>query len=821
MRGSPSKVSPCPSSPQATATGTPLSVCVAVVDAAAPEADMPCSPQPAKGSDAFCMPQSESDSRRVNLRSAVLDTYEYHGLTYLAARLAFWALVVGAFFSTYTREQIVNSANMVDKLTRFGPAGQERIFKDQTTMGDAVAYIFDLRSSLFGGTSPPTQAKAAADPSGGQDQVSMQQLALGDYSRLGYMRLVLDLDSNCRYPSLPCYLTDNATLASKFWNMSTTNAPSFLYASNKLFSAVLYSNTTPGSATTAADRFLQLSVDADFVAKYAFKIALEVVCDYSIFPNRYAWVALTAHRSTLVPNDPRLDDAVSVYTATLDLSGDRPFAPWSVLLVSVVLLLTLAYSGVLVRSIWLYDLQRMHDWRDKDAKGTPGMEPRRKAGWARTLATFFTYSLWNSLELLALLLCLLWCCVYMYGIYAVATSAYSLQPRQPQSSFGDESDFNRLLYWGCLVSFWYEVGSFTILLNGLSLYPYFRVHRGMRLYLYVLSAVWKAIVNFVCFFAFAFLLIGFFCLASTQLPGIQPDLTYPATAFAALSKLMFGFYSYDEFVNSTVPKTALMASMQDAVFWISIIMLYIFVQNILLAIVAIAYDEAKAREAPAEATFPFTVFVRLLWYPVMAYYRLYRRMSLHQMLSELDTWPSSTFTLYFRRWALACTSEAQALQAYYTYYCNWHFKPRSPWLYDPFKIASAAYRQVSDLPPHSVGPALTRAQLQESLRALGATPSFQRLCALRLPWPLHRVRAYQWHERSLDTLMEMVWGVYSYEEEAAAGDKALEAAVAAVLMRGGGAAGGAAGEAEAPLRRGLFARAARAAPAAGYYEGAR
>ena len=65
---------------------------------------------------------------------------------------------------------------------------------------------------------------------------------------------------------------------------------------------------------------------------------------------------------------------------------------------------------------------------------------------------------------------------------------------------------------------------------------------------------------------------------------------------------------------------------QDAVFWIAVIMLFVLVQNILLAIVAVAYDEANLLEGGADASFVFVAIIRLTWYPVYAYYRLWRRM---------------------------------------------------------------------------------------------------------------------------------------------------------------------------------------------------
>ncbi|KAG2500700.1 hypothetical protein HYH03_001466 [Edaphochlamys debaryana] len=44
-----------------------------------------------------------------------------------------------------------------------------------------------------------------------------------------------------------------------------------------------------------------------------------------------------------------------------------------------------------------------------------------------------------------------------------------------------------------------------------------------------------------------------------------------------------------------------------------------------------------------------------------------------------------------------------------------------------------------------------------------ATPSFQRLIALKLPWPLHHVRAYEWNEGSLQTLAQLLWLCYTFD----------------------------------------------------------
>lgn len=55
-----------------------------------------------------------------------------------------------------------------------------------------------------------------------------------------------------------------------------------------------------------------------FTRPAGFKLALEVVCDFSLAPGMSTWVALTAQRS-LSPNTLGLLQTVSPYVSTLDL----------------------------------------------------------------------------------------------------------------------------------------------------------------------------------------------------------------------------------------------------------------------------------------------------------------------------------------------------------------------------------------------------------------------------------------------------------------------------------------------------------------------
>ncbi|GLC61207.1 hypothetical protein PLESTB_001731100 [Pleodorina starrii] len=666
---------------------------------------------------------------------------------------------------------------MVQRLAlRDGPAGQPLAFREQGTFREAAGFMFDAAADILttrntAAPSPgandtavgesPTQPPRPPSPGDGASDGASGLYWLGEYSRLQVMRLVVDLDGNCRHRTLACAAVDGVSApASPRWSRQS-NGPWWLY-SPRVHTAVVYDKRDERAGADPAAplaRLAELAGDLELLSRYGNVMLLEVVADHSLVPGKLTWVALNVHRDSV-------EQRVRVQVMTLDLYGDRLVSGLVFILMSLVALATLVYLGVLLRSIYLYDLQRMRNWKGAGAaaSGVPGEEPPRKAGRLWSVTTFFGYSLWNSLELLSLLTCLGWFLMYVLMAAQTLAGAYhSGSGNMAAALHSEEVALNQLLQWGSIIGALYQVGALSILMTGLSLYPYFRAHRGLRLYLDVLSAAWKAILDFIMFFAFIFLLIGATCLATTQLPGVHPNLTYPSTAFSALAMLMLGFYSYDDFVNSVVPKTTMMTAVQDAVFWVSVILLFILVQNILLAIVAVAYDEAKLAEAPADASFLFCLLAWLSWWPVAAYYRLYRRLSWTEVVRRLEVWPTSTFTTLYCRWAVASTAEAQALQGYYTFFLNWHFKPRSPWLHDPFKGRS----RPGELPPHSIATPLSSPDaLRASLRELAAAPSFRRLVALTLPWPLHRLPAYRWDEgSSCERLADMLWRCYRFDPE--------------------------------------------------------
>jgi hypothetical protein len=88
---------------------------------------------------------------------------------------------------------------------------------------------------------------------------------------------------------------------------------------------------------------------------------------------------------------------VKVQVMTLDLYGDRLVSGLVFVLMTAVAIATLSYLAVLLRSISMYDLQRMRAWKaaGASASGVPGKEPPRRSGRLWAVTTFFTYSLWN------------------------------------------------------------------------------------------------------------------------------------------------------------------------------------------------------------------------------------------------------------------------------------------------------------------------------------------------------------------------------------------------------------------------------------------
>lgn len=708
--------------------------------------------------------------RLLNLKAAILHTYEFTGTKFLVCRILFWATVLSSFFALYSRGQIINASNVVTQLTQLegqGLDGQShvRTFKEQTNFLESADYMVDWATALFNNEFSGVLAPA-----------NTTTVTAGDYSRVNYVRMMLDLETSCRYyPRLGCYYSDGGAtlpaarrrprdhgasqLPSGLWRVAAYNAPFFLYGGKVMLSVLLYSQTVQDSPAEGLRRLAELRQDLPAITQYGYKLVLEVVADYTIKPRLNTWASLNVQRSSALSTDHKLDNAITTYVSTLDLSGSAPTSNLCIFLMTLTATLTLVYLFITGRCIWLYYRQRMHVlhmWQPSSQdKGADRDGLRHRNAWFRLWCyiTYFMYNPWNLFEAVALGMSALWCAIYYYGTYATRNGTYFGETGQLGAVFSSERNMNRLLQWGCLASFFFQIGSFVILLNGLSLYPFFRIHRGLRIYLNVVKAVTKAILDFLVFFAFMFLLIGFFCLATTQLPGVQPDLQYPDTAFAALAKLTFGFYEYNDFVNNAVPKTAVLNRVQDAVFWISIIFLYILVQNILLAIVSAAYNDAIKKESPADASFIFVLLIRLTWYPIRMFYGA--QGNARQMVQALDNWRAhSTFTIYYRRWAVAKTAEAQLLSAYYTFFLNWEDQTRSPWLHDPLRVVLAAANhskmEAERLPPHSITEPLTYEQLVCALLAIEAEPSFQTLKAFHLPGLLKYLGYYAWDPWGFD-----------------------------------------------------------------------
>lgn len=140
--------------------------------------------------------------------------------------------------------------------------GRDLLTKPTTTTDDYEFYDYDnYTDSNYSNYSNNPQPP-------GQQTVTF--VTVGQYSRLHHMRLVVDLDTNCRYDSLPCY-TSNASrdvagdgtglpllfTSNELWNRMD-NAPLYLYGRPDLLSAVVFSAAQGSDNATEALRRIEL-----------------------------------------------------------------------------------------------------------------------------------------------------------------------------------------------------------------------------------------------------------------------------------------------------------------------------------------------------------------------------------------------------------------------------------------------------------------------------------------------------------------------------------------------------------------------------------
>ncbi|KXZ50522.1 hypothetical protein GPECTOR_16g697 [Gonium pectorale] len=290
---------------------------------------------------------------------------------------------------------------------------------------------------------------------------------------------------------------------------------------------------------------------------------------------------------------------------------------------------------------------------------------------------------WNLVEALAILNYVAWWIAYI--VIIVRSYHAKVRVMETQDDFDAMRSFAQLrfrhLVWGI----------FSSVLLGSRIVSEFKTHVGLRVYAVTLAKTWDYFKDLLVFFGAVWLLIVVLVTPLFTVTGANASFTEGNTALLNIGLIAFSLFGYQEYFANDSPTFGDFKVVFMLVFWFTIIVLVVISQNVMLALVAAAYDEAREAEGNEDRSFLGLSWYRICWTLYSGWHRWVLRKSRHAMLEGLmasmerpDSW---SYKSIFLRWALSSLPETRLLSQLYTdpasenlyLYSPWAWSRASPW----------------------------------------------------------------------------------------------------------------------------------------------
>eukprot|EP00775_Hariotina_reticulata_P010000 gene10000-10154_t len=241
----------------------------------------------------------------------------------------------------------------------------------------------------------------------------------------------------------------------------------------------------------------------------------------------------------------------------------------------------------------------------------------------RSWSQFLTHY-WNDYEIVSTVLLLAWVVVYVMLIFQVMVASgkwdfnsWSFEPGNQDT----HDQYDMLSYWARSYARWLYMGIVVDFVICLRMARYMRIHVGLKAFYQVFIIAAREFLDFAVFLLYILVLLGSTVFAFFQLTGGNYQFLRFADGLSVMSRLTFGFLTYDEFQSQALGVGAAVSAV-TFLFWVAVLLLVVYTQNIVLAIVAEAYEEAKAKLGTAETSFFMLVLMRLLFFFLYVVYRI-------------------------------------------------------------------------------------------------------------------------------------------------------------------------------------------------------
>ncbi|KAG2429046.1 hypothetical protein HXX76_011288 [Chlamydomonas incerta] len=500
------------------------------------------------------------------------------------------------------------------------------------------------------------------------------RIPVTEYDKMMFARITVDFKSNCK-PGLQekgmmCYTNGTDPLSGA--KLSQARLVELVDADGEKKVTLFDKGDT---RATALARIVAIESESlTFISTYSFttKVEFGTFNELSSY-YRTAYIFTISRKNSDSIGSQALRE-VSVAIDCVDMRNLPLYIASDDYIRIVIELVSFAF---LLKTFWdeYVQLQVVRAWRGLYL--TPEELADKKKGRRRALHAvwFFITQPWNFIDLLTLVNYTIWWIVY--AVHVIKSFSMDITEIDSVSDYIENREYAdarlRHMVWGI----------FSAVLIGLRILPQLKTHGGLRIYSATLKLSWHRLKDLIVFFGYVGFLVTTLASPLFELTGANRLFKDTGTGLLNVGLLTFQYMGYTEYFAADAPTFGEYRLIFMFIFWAVVIILAIISQNVLLALVASAYEEAREAEGAVERTHFTLSFYRIWWMFYARWHRWIRRKSRCQLLRELmaaTRRPDVTFYQHvFVRWAVSDLPEARLLTMLYSDPASEVLYMYSPW----------------------------------------------------------------------------------------------------------------------------------------------
>ncbi|GIL41988.1 hypothetical protein Vafri_63 [Volvox africanus] len=220
---------------------------------------------------------------------------------------------------------------------------------------------------------------------------------------------------------------------------------------------------------------------------------------------------------------------------------------------------------------------------------------------------------------------------------------------------------------------------------------HFKTHSGLSIFSLTLKLSWDRLKDLLMFFGYVYFLMTVLISPLFDLTGANTMFRDTGTSLLNVALMTFQYMGFYDFFAYNAPTFGKYWIIFMFFFVVIVFMSVVICQNVLLALVAVAYEEARETVGEVEFTEIRLSLYRLWWIGYSSWHRWLLRKSSYTLAEELIKATRLPDVLFYQhvfvRWALANLPEMRVLTQLYTdpaseilyMYSPWAWHRSSPW----------------------------------------------------------------------------------------------------------------------------------------------